>query len=85
MPYGVRQYESRERPDAVADYYGAWMRDHGWKSTTRSDPEHGRAFLRPDGYQAFLSVTEEDGRSYVTLLEAGQADATAIAIPKPAE
>jgi hypothetical protein len=85
MPYGVRLYESRERPEVIADYYSSWMRKNGWKSTARSDPEHGRAFLRRDGYLAFVAVTESNGRSYVTLLEAGQADATAIAALKPKE
>jgi hypothetical protein len=85
MPYGVRQYESRERPEAIADYYSSWMRNNGWKSATRLDHEHGRAFLRSDGYLAILAVSEADDRSYVTLVEAGRTDATAIAAPTPTE
>jgi hypothetical protein len=85
MPYGVRQYESREDPKAIEKYYSSWMSDHGWKSVARSDLAQGRAYLRADGYQAFVAVTEADERTYVTLVEAGRADATAIAAPKPME
>ena len=52
-------------------FYGAWMKAHGWIQAARNDSEGATAYFRQDGYQVFLTLMEEGGRTYATLIEAG--------------
>lgn len=79
LPYGVRLYESRQDPQAMQAFYDGWMKQNGWRLAARAERERTTAYLAPNGYQAFLSLYEADGRTYVTLTEAGRVDAPPIA------
>jgi hypothetical protein len=80
QPFGVRSYES-ERPEReVAAFYAEWAKKQRWTPVS-SDAETGAtAYLRDDGVQLFLSLHEQDGRTWVTLTEAGGARSAAAAV-----
>jgi hypothetical protein len=74
MPYGLRVYASTDRADSVKRYYGAWMGEHGFHPVEGGEHDGTTAYLRDDGYQAFVSIGEDEGRASVTLVEAGRTD-----------
>lgn len=80
MPFGLRLYETSASPASVQRFYDDWMRENGWQSAARAEEQGATAYLRADGYQAFLSLSTLDARTYVTLTEAGRADGSSIAV-----
>jgi hypothetical protein len=76
MPYVVRTYSSREPLPQLKDFYARWMKQRGWRFG--ADAEGTTAYFREDGYQAFVSYSEQDGLSYITLTEAGREGTPAI-------
>jgi hypothetical protein len=80
MPFALRLYETSASPSAVQGFYDDWMREHGWQSAARAEAQGATAYLRADGYQAFLSLSTLDARTYVTLTEAGRADGSSVAV-----
>lgn len=79
MPFGLRLYETSASPASVRRFYDDWMRGNGWQIAARAEEQGATAYLRADGYQAFLSLSTAEARTYVTLTEAGRADGSAIA------
>ncbi|HEX9294450.1 MAG TPA: hypothetical protein VF881_01405 [Polyangiaceae bacterium] len=74
MPYGLRLYTSTERADAVKRYYDDWMAKNRFSPVVGGEHDGTIPHLRDDGYQAFVTIGEEDGHTSVTLLEAGRTD-----------
>jgi hypothetical protein len=79
MSYGLRSYESRDGRDSVGAFYDRWMSQNGWKASARDQPSGSASYLHRDGRQAFVTVSAARGRTYVTVIEAGRANATSIA------
>lgn len=80
MPYGLRMYVSTDRPTAVDQYYRQWMAEHRFREVEGAQNRDGAsAYLRDDGYQAFVTVDDQSGHTYVTLLEAGDPDVPSVA------
>jgi hypothetical protein len=80
QPFGVRSYESERPAREVAAFYADWAKQQRW-SPVASDAESGAtAYLRDDGVQLFLSLHELEGRTWVTLTEAGAARSAAAAV-----
>lgn len=79
MPFGLRLYETSTRPDQVQRFYDDWMQSRGWQAASRTEKEGATAYLRADGYQAFLTISTSDDRTYVTLIEAGRSDGSNVA------
>jgi hypothetical protein len=78
MPFGLRLYETSGSSASVQRFYDDWMRNNGWQVASRAEEQGASAYLRPDGYQAFLSVSAADERTYVTLIEAGRSDGPSV-------
>ena len=79
MPYAVRTYESNEGRAEVERFYDGWMKARGWIRAARVESEGASAYFRQDGYQVFLVLAEEEGRTYATLVEAGASGSSPIA------
>jgi hypothetical protein len=80
QPFAVRSYESERPLREVAGFYAEWAKKERWAAVS-SDAESGAtAYLRDDGVQLFLSLHELDGRTWVTLTEAGGARSAAAAV-----
>jgi hypothetical protein len=71
MPYALRTYDSGKSRAELQAFYGAWMKASGWVQAAEVKDEGATAYFRPDGYQVFLTLMEEGGRTYATLVEAG--------------
>jgi hypothetical protein len=71
MPYALRTYDSGKSRAELQAFYGAWMKASGWTQAAEVKEEGATAYFRPDGYQVFLTLTEDGGRTYATLIEAG--------------
>ncbi len=71
MPYALRTYDSGKSRAELQAFYGAWMKASGWIQAAEVKGEGATAYFRPDGYQVFLTLMEEGGRTYATLIEAG--------------
>jgi hypothetical protein len=71
MPYALRTYDSGKRRAELEAFYAAWMKAHGWIQAAQNESEGATAYFRQDGYQVFLTLMEEGGRTYATLIEAG--------------
>ena len=79
MPFALRLYESRDGRARLGSFYERWMTGHGWTVAAKEAQHDTVSYLHPDGRQAFVSLSEDNDRTYVTLLEAGRADATSLA------
>jgi hypothetical protein len=71
MPYALRTYDSGKSRAELQAFYGAWMKASGWTQAAAVKEEGATAYSRPDGYQVFLTLMEEGGRTHATLIEAG--------------
>jgi hypothetical protein len=78
QPYGLRSYESSKSAADTQQFYDAWMKREGWGRVAHAEREGATAYLRQDGYQAFVSLFEDAGHTYVTLIEAGHAAGDSI-------
>lgn len=79
MSFGLRLYETAASVTSVQRFYDEWMRESGWQLAVRAEEQGATAYLRPDGYQAFLSLSTSDERTYATLIEAGRPEGESIA------
>jgi hypothetical protein len=75
MPYGLRVYESKDHADTLKIFYDGWMDQHAFHTVEGGEQDGTTVYVRDDGYQAFVSIGEDEGRSFVTLTEAGRNDA----------
>ena len=75
LPFSVRSYESTESLAATQDFYDVWMREHGYQAAHAAD-SGASSYLRPDGYQVFLSLLRNDRQTFATVTESGQVDAS---------
>jgi hypothetical protein len=71
MPYALRTYDSGKSRAELQAFYGAWMKASGWMQAAEVKGEGATAYSRRDGYQVFLTLIEEGGRTHATLIEAG--------------
>jgi hypothetical protein len=72
MNYGLRMYLSTDRLDSLKSHYEEWRSHNRFSPGKDGQGKSGTTvYLRGDGYQVFLSLTEKDGQTYVTLTEAG--------------
>jgi hypothetical protein len=74
MPYALRVYESTDGAESLRTFYAGFMQSHDFYPVEDGDREGTAAYLRADGYQAFISIGEQQGKASVTLLEAGHMD-----------
>jgi hypothetical protein len=80
MPYAVRMYVSADASSSVDQYYRGWMAEHRFSEVEGAQNREGTsAYLRDDGYQAFVTIDDQSGHTYVTLLEAGDPDVPSVA------
>lgn len=69
MPFGVRVYESTAQPEALWKTYETFLSDKGFHVVDDPKTSATRTYLRNDTVEIFVTVTEDDGKAYVTLLE----------------
>jgi hypothetical protein len=79
MPFALRTYESAKSRADLQAFYDHWMKIEGWRLGAKVEREGASAYFRKDGYQVILTLNETDGRTYATLIEAGQAASSSIA------
>jgi hypothetical protein len=79
MPFALRAYESGKSRTDLQAFYDQWMKTEGWRVAAKAEREATTAYLRKDGYQVFLTLAEDEGRTYATLIEAGPAASSQIA------
>lgn len=73
MPYGIRIYTSSDEAESLWKFYDDWMaRNQFSRIDETADRRGASTYLRGDGYQAFVVIGEQDGRTSVTLTEAGR-------------
>jgi len=77
-PFSVHAYRSPQSVAEAQHFYDAWLSARGWQSAHLSELGASR-YLRPDGYQAFISISRESDHTDITVTEAGQAEASSIA------
>jgi hypothetical protein len=77
-PFSVHSYRSQQSVAEAQRFYDAWLTAHGWQSAHLDELGASR-YLRPDGYQAFVSISRESDHTDITVTEAGQAEASSIA------
>jgi hypothetical protein len=75
----LRSYESRDRRAGLERFYDHRMTEKGWKVAAKVSQKGTTAYLHEDGRQAFVTLAEANERTYVTMIEAGRANATAVA------
>jgi hypothetical protein len=78
MPFGVRVYMSEKDGVALDRFYNKELAARGFKPAKGARFEGTTAFLDKTGYQVFVSIVTIEGKSYVTLTEAGRADGGSI-------
>jgi hypothetical protein len=78
MPFGLCLYETRNRLADVQRSYDAWMHERGWQRIARPDAADTTAYLRPDGYQAFVTLSTAGDLTYVAATEAGRREGSSI-------
>jgi hypothetical protein len=79
-PYGLRMYATAERASVVKAFYEKAMKDAAFERIeVPNDGAGTAAFMRGDGYQAFISIGASDGQTFVTLTEAGRTDRPNVA------
>jgi hypothetical protein len=79
MSFGLRLYETPSRLAAVRRDYDTWMHHHGWQRIARPDAAGTTAYLRADGYQAFVTLSTADDLTFVAVTEAGRREGSSIA------
>jgi hypothetical protein len=71
-PYSLRVYVSRARADVVRAFYADWMGRNGFAPAGGGQSTGDTSvFQREDGYQVFITLAESEGKTSVTLTEAG--------------
>jgi hypothetical protein len=79
MPYAVRTYVTRRRVPEIQRFYAERARERRWTLDAARDDEGARAYSTPEGRLVFISLLEDEDKTVVTLLEAGDASESAIA------
>lgn len=79
LPFGVWLYAGAPRAAAVLSFYEPWLAAHDFRRVAENAPLGATAYQRHDGLQVFLSVTEEDEQTSVSLVEAGTTEGRPIA------
>jgi hypothetical protein len=77
MPYGLRIYQSTDGAESLKKFYDDWMTKNQFTRVTGAVSRHGSAYLR-EGFQVFVAIGEQHGRTSVSLIEAGNPDGTSI-------
>jgi hypothetical protein len=79
MSFALRMYESRDQRPSLERFYDHRLTQKGWRVAAKVSERGTSSYLHPDGRQAFVTLSEANERTYVTMIEAGRADATAVA------
>jgi hypothetical protein len=79
-PHALRLYTSHESKAAVLAFYDRWMAEHQFQVVEGAhDVKGSSGYIRPDGYQAFLTLGEKDDLTFVALTESGKIDGSGTA------
>ena len=78
MPFALRLYETAGEATGIATFYDEWMKTHDFQRIANPDAEDTTAYLRSDGYQAFITIAEAEGVRVVSATEAGRSDGPSI-------
>ena len=76
-PYALRLYDTAEGAASVQRFYEDWLRKRGWTFAGKAK-EGGFSYLRPDGYQVIVTLSERKGRTAVGLVEAGRREGSIV-------
>ena len=68
--YALRLYDTADGAASVRRFYEDWFQKHGWIPAGKAQ-QGGFSYLRADGFQVILTVSEHKGRTAVGLIEAG--------------
>lgn len=83
-PYALRLYDTAEGAASVRRFYEDWLHKHGWISAGKAQ-QGGFSYLRADGYQVIVTLSERNGRTAVGLVEAGRPEgsiaSTTVSVP----
>lgn len=71
VPFALRIYESSAPATEVGGFYARWAREQGYRLAHDSRGARTRTYFSPTGYQVFLTLGEREGRTVITLTEAG--------------
>jgi hypothetical protein len=71
QPFGLRSYESALPARELSAFYDEWAKKQRWARVAADSDTGASAYLQSDGVQLFVSLHELDGRTLVTLTEAG--------------
>jgi len=70
QPYALRLYDTADGAASVRRFYEGWFHKQGWIPAGKAQ-QGGFSYLRADGYQVFVTISERKGRTAVGLIEAG--------------
>jgi len=71
VPYALRLYDTADGAASVQRFYEDWLRKHGWTFAGKAK-QGGFSYLRADGYQVIVTLSQRKGRTAVGLVEAGR-------------
>lgn len=77
--FGLRLYETSQSAETVQRFYDEWMKQRGWLRGAEKKAHGATAYFRQDGYQTFVTLSEADGETFVSLLEAGRPGGESLA------
>jgi hypothetical protein len=70
QPYALRLYDTADGAASVRRFYEDWFHKQGWIPAGKAQ-QGGFSYLRADGYQVIVTISERKGRTAVGLIEAG--------------
>jgi len=78
-PYALRLYDTAAGAASVRRFYEDWLQKHGWISAGKAQ-QGGFSYLRDDGYQVIVTISERKGRTAVGLVEAGRPEGSMTSV-----
>ncbi len=82
MPFGVRMYESKASVADVRAFYDGVMAAKNWQvvdGANAAEAEGMRVYMRDDGLQVFVQVSESDQKTFATIVETGRPNVSNMA------
>ncbi len=77
QPYALRLYDTAQAAASVQRFYEDWFKQNGWVFAGKAK-QGGFSYLRPDGYQVIVTLSERKGRTAVGLIEAGRREGSIV-------
>jgi len=84
QPFGLFAYEVAARPEELRTFYDGYFKGAGWRKWEREE-EGTSAYLRADGLQVFVSLAEQDHRTYATVVEGGRPSTPGMSVIDPGD